>query len=563
MDQDPNFLSVRELKSLISKYGGHDLLPLDTVKKQEYVKIFKNLALSLNSKQKEEIYESSEEGSSEEYETESESEEEIFQEKPKKRQSIKSTKQKEKKIVTEQRKLQKTPNQKQKKNYSFTEKKRPQKRDKYFLNNNSVLANKYYTDQKQNNRNKDIQKQVYSESGSGSGITSEGEINIESSEEDDNEEEERGWKKYENISNTNSNITKNEIILNQQKQAGPQKTNNFLKKQNANNKSRSKNLGKVLAIAFIVLLLIGISIVLYGTFHTEKIYYCNSLPEITETAKICTECPLHGVCEYGELDSCDIGYRKNKQKCTPDTEINEILNQEIEDILKTRKIEFHCNNKEEMLAAESLSKGELIQLLNDENNKYDPQLINLWFQNFELNQQEDIAIKKNDYNNFIFTKNPGYPIQCLTKMFLKKYWITLLLFSFLTITSLYIIIRIKQKKSLLLETENIVKKLEDKLKLQKISSKSENINPYLIVNHERDNMINPNHLKKRRTLWPLVIDRIKRDSRIAEKTMKLYGDQVTVWEWIDNIPIPKKKIEEKTINNTNTVSSSYPKWEDN
>ncbi|KAJ6255001.1 inner nuclear membrane protein heh2-related [Anaeramoeba flamelloides] len=546
MDQDPNSLSVRELKSLISKYGGHHLIPLDRVKKQEYVKIFKQLALSLKSNQEEESSEEISE-SSEEYESESESEseEEIFQEKPERRQSIKSTKQKEKKIVPKQRKLQKTPNQKQKKNYSFTETKRPQKRDKHFLNNNNQLANKYFTEQKQNTRNKEIKKQVYSESESDEPL--EGEINIESSEdneedEEEDEDDEKKWKKYQSISNTN---TDNKIIINQQRQAVPNKTNHSFEKQNTNNKLGSKALGKVLAIAFIVLLLIGISIFLYSTLHTERIYYCDTFRVLKDTKTKCTECPLHGMCEYGELDSCDIGYRKNKQKCIPDTEINEILNQEIEDILKMRKIEFHCNNKEEMPETEYLKKEELIQILNNGNNKYHHQLINLWFQNFEFNQEEDTTIKKIDVESFVFTKNPGYPIQCLTKMFLKKYWVTLLLISLLTIIGLYIFIRIKQKKSLLLETENIVKKLEEKLKIQKMSSKSQNINPYLIVNHERDNMINPNHLKKRRTLWPLVIGRIKRDSRIAEKTMKLYGDQVTVWEWIDNTPIQKKKIEKK------------------
>ncbi|KAJ6226776.1 inner nuclear membrane protein heh2-related [Anaeramoeba flamelloides] len=570
MDQDPNTLSVRELKSFISKYGGHHLLPADKVKKTEYIRIFQQLALSLKSKQEEESSEETEEETEEteeEFEeSEKESEEEVFEEIPQQKQKQKQSRTK-----------QMTPKKKYKKNVSLTEKKRTPKKEKYSQNNNHP-TDKYYTQQKQNRRNKQIKRPISSEteeeneneneyeseSESDEAQELDGELNIESSDNDDEEVDlgDNRWEQRHKSSkkNTYINIHKSQ----QMEKAGPKK-NRSVKKKKVNNKMKSNTSGNSLKIIFGVLILISISVILYNYFYTEKNYYCDSFPDITDTKKIeCTECPLNGLCEYGELMTCDLGYQKSKNKCIRDTEKKELLNQEIEELLKKRKIEFHCNEEGERPKTEYLNKEELIEILFQERVNYPTEMIELWINNFESYQQDNNFIKNDEEKGFYFAQNPGYPIQCLTKVILKKYWVTILITSILIIIISFVTIRIKQKKKLLYETEHVVNKLRSKLKNQKMLSYSSNVEPYLIVNHERDNMINPNHTKKRRNLWPLVINRIKRDARIAKKTMQYSGDQVTVWEWVDNVPTTKKKRrQKKTKIKNNNNDMGYPTWDDN
>ncbi|KAJ3440948.1 inner nuclear membrane protein heh2-related [Anaeramoeba flamelloides] len=577
MDQDPNSLSVRELKSFISKYGGHHLLPVDKVKKTEYIKIFQQLALSLQSKQEEESSDETEEETEETEEESEESEEETEEEIPQQKQKQSRTK-------------RITPNKKYKKNISFTEKKRTPKKEKYSQNENHP-TNKYYTQQKQKGPNKQIKRQISSETNDESESESENEneneyesesesesdevqkldggLNIESSEKDGESDEEidfddNRWEQSHKSPNENTYINQS-VHTSQQKGKAGSKKKRSVKKQKVENKMKSINYGNVLKIIFGFLILIAISIILYNYFHVEKKYYCDSFPDITDTKKReCTECPLNGICKYGKLMTCDLGYQKSKNKCIRDSEKKELLNQDIEELLKKRKIEFHCNGEDGRPETEYLNKEELIEILFQERVNYPIEMIELWINNFESYQQDKNLIKKDEEIGFYFDKNPGYPIQCLMKMTLNKYWVTILITSMLLIIVLFVTIRIKQKKKLLFETEHVVNKLKNKLKSQKMLSYSSDVEPYLIVNHERDNMINPNHAKKRRCLWPLVINRIKRDARIAKKTMKYYGDQVTVWEWVDNVPTTKKKRTQKknrTHNHNNNMG--YPTWDDN
>ncbi|CAN8245864.1 unnamed protein product [Cochlearia groenlandica] len=297
--------------------------------------------------------------------------------------------------------------------------------------------------------------------------------------------------------------------------------------------------------------------------------FCDvNFDSIESDSYLCEPCPVNGECKQGKLQ-CNHGYKKQKNLCVEDGEINKSAKKMVE-YFERRVCESYAHN-------ECYGSGDIWVVEDDvwkdiRSSGFTKHLDEPSYNFVKAKAVEAVAKlleKRTNSNGVNEFKCPeslvgSYkPRTCRIHQWLLQH-IVIVSSSFAMLVACAILHRmIQRKRHFSSRVEELYNQVCDFLEDNAMSSYSDdasNCEPWVIAARLRDHLLLPRE-RRDPLLWSKVEELIQEDSRIDQYPEMIKGEQKVVWEWQaeGSLSLSKlkkrreRKIKVEQLNDSNTI----------
>ncbi|WCJ20688.1 hypothetical protein M5689_002906 [Euphorbia peplus] len=266
--------------------------------------------------------------------------------------------------------------------------------------------------------------------------------------------------------------------------------------------------------------------------------FCDS-SESDSFSDICEPCPRNGECTQGELE-CARGYRRHKNTCIEDGDINERANK-LAELVESRLCEayaqFLCLGSGIIWVQEDIIWNDFDghKLIED----FAPDAaIYAYTKKRAMEIMETLLEMRMSSNGNKELKCPdvvaeGYkPVTCRLSQWVSKHDVSIAALCALVLGSALLLRKLQHRCYLSTRVNELYEQVCEILEENALKSKQSNgvCEPWIVASQLRDHLLLPKE-RKDPFLWKKVEEFIQEDSRVDRYPKMVKGDSKVVWEW--------------------------------
>ncbi|KAJ9135072.1 hypothetical protein P3X46_032291 [Hevea brasiliensis] len=242
--------------------------------------------------------------------------------------------------------------------------------------------------------------------------------------------------------------------------------------------------------------------------------FCDSNIDSSDSfSDFCEPCPKNGECTQGKLE-CARGYRKHRNICVEDGEINERAKKLVQeddiwnDIDRHKLMENLMPDNAVNIYTKKRAMDIIDGLFETRTNTY---------RSKELKCPDSVA---EHYK----------PFTCRLRQLVSKHAFVISTLCVLVVASALLLRKVQRKLYLSTRGEELYHQVCEILEENALMSKTSNGEPWLVASQLRDHLLLPKE-RKDPMLWKMIEKLVQEDSRIDQYPKLVKGESKVVWEW--------------------------------
>ncbi|KAG7536175.1 Man1/Src1 C-terminal [Arabidopsis suecica] len=267
--------------------------------------------------------------------------------------------------------------------------------------------------------------------------------------------------------------------------------------------------------------------------------FCDSnFDSIDSDLDFCEPCPINGECYQGKL-KCNLGYKKQRNLCVEDGEINEST-KKLVGYFERKVCEAYAHNECYGTGAIWVPENDVWKELRSNSflNNFDESAYN-FLKGKAVEGVTELLEKRTNSNGIDELKCPesvarSYkPLTCRMRQWLLRHILIISSACAMLVGSAILRRKIQRKRYFSKRVEELYDQVCDFLEENAVASNSadtSNCEPWVIASWLRDYLLLPRE-RRDPLLWLKVEELIKEDSRIDQCPKVVKGEQKVVYEW--------------------------------
>ncbi|XP_057996678.1 uncharacterized protein LOC110669921 isoform X2 [Hevea brasiliensis] len=266
--------------------------------------------------------------------------------------------------------------------------------------------------------------------------------------------------------------------------------------------------------------------------------FCDSNIDSSDSfSDFCEPCPKNGECTQGKLE-CARGYRKHRNICVEDGEINERakkLSEWVENRHCEAYAQFLCYGTGKIWVQEDdiwndIDRHKLMENLMPDN------AVNIYTKKRAMDIIDGLFETRTNTYRSKELKCPDSvaehykPFTCRLRQLVSKHAFVISTLCVLVVASALLLRKVQRKLYLSTRGEELYHQVCEILEENALMSKTSNGEPWLVASQLRDHLLLPKE-RKDPMLWKMIEKLVQEDSRIDQYPKLVKGESKVVWEW--------------------------------